>query len=70
MDMACVCLALDSLLGIHTTVTLAVQRAAEFLLTKISFMKVQRRGEGRKGKKGKGKEKRAERVEQMIIIKE
>lgn len=53
MDTAYVCLALAGLLGIHTMVTLAVPRAAEFLLIKISIMETEKRG--------KEEEKREER---------
>lgn len=44
----CVCLVLASILETHTTVTRAVQRAAEFLLIKISIMET---GEESKGAK-------------------
>lgn len=44
MDMAYVCLASACLPGIHTTVTLAVQRPTEFLLMKISITETERKG--------------------------
>lgn len=55
MDMS-VCLVLASILGIHTTVTRAVQRAAEFLLIKISIMETgeQSRAEETRGNESRG----------------
>lgn len=44
----CVCLVLASILGTHTTVTRAVQRAAEFLLIKISIMETGEESRGAK----------------------
>lgn len=58
MDIAYVCLGLAGLLGIHTMVTLAVPRPAEFLLIKISIMEKEKREkeEGKRQERNKRNE--------------